>query len=125
MGKIKMYDIAKELGLTSKEVMNIAIKLNIDVKSHLSSVSEEDAKRIKNSVKTDLPKKEEIKKEEVKKEHNKKEDRNDSPVIIRREVIIADEKQQPKEQLKKEERKYLVNKVKGKLKIGEKNKTDL
>ena len=105
MGKIKMYDIAKELGLTSKEVMNIAIKLNIDVKSHLSSVSEEDAKRIKNSVKTDLPKKEEIKKEEVKKEHNKKEDRNDSPVIIRREVIIADEKQQPKEQLKKEERK--------------------
>ena len=105
MGKIKMYDIAKELGLTSKEVMNIAIKLNIDVKSHLSSVSEEDAKRIKNSVKTDLPKKEETKKEEVKKEHNKKEDRNDSPVIIRREVIIADEKQQPKEQLKKEERK--------------------
>ena len=47
MGKIKMYDIAKELGLTSKEVMEIAARLKIEVKSHLSTVSEEDAKKIK------------------------------------------------------------------------------
>ena len=54
MGKIKLYDIAKELNLTSKEVLEIAKKLNIESKSHLSSVSEEDAKRIQeNAIKPD------------------------------------------------------------------------
>ena len=50
LGKIKLYDIAKELNLTSKEVLEIAKKLNIEAKSHLSSVKEEDAKKIKESV---------------------------------------------------------------------------
>ena len=43
LGKIKLYDIAKELNLTSKEVLEIAKKLNIDAKSHLSSVGEAEA----------------------------------------------------------------------------------
>ena len=43
LGKIKLYDIAKELNLTSKEVLEIAKKLNINVKSHLSSVEEDEA----------------------------------------------------------------------------------
>ena len=47
LGKIKLYDIAKELNLTSKEVLEIAKKLNIDAKSHLSSVDEAEAERIK------------------------------------------------------------------------------
>ena len=45
MGKIKIYDIAKELGLSSKEVLEIAQKLNIEAKSHLSSVEEDDVKK--------------------------------------------------------------------------------
>lgn len=32
LGKIKLYDVAKELNLTSKEVLEIAKKLNIDAK---------------------------------------------------------------------------------------------
>ena len=52
MGKIKIYDIAKELNMSSKELVEIAIKLNIDVKSHLSSISEEDAERIKAKVRS-------------------------------------------------------------------------
>ena len=40
LGKIKLYDIAKELNLTSKEVLEIAKKLNIEAKSHLSAVDE-------------------------------------------------------------------------------------
>ena len=47
LGKIKIYEIAKELDLTSKEVLEIAQKLNIDVKSHMSGVEEEEAKKIK------------------------------------------------------------------------------
>ena len=51
LGKIKLYDIAKELNLTSKEVLEIAKKLNIEAKSHLSNVDDEDAKKIEESFK--------------------------------------------------------------------------
>ena len=99
MGKIKLYDIAKELNLTSKEVLEIAKKLNIDAKSHLSAVDEADAARIKESVKGSKPKKEE------KKSDKSKSEKNESPVIIRREVIINDETNTHKEQSKKEEKR--------------------
>ena len=49
MGKIKIYEIAKKLDLTSKEVLEMAQKLNMDVKSHMSGVDEEEAKKIENS----------------------------------------------------------------------------
>ena len=103
LGKIKIYDIAKELDLTSKEVMEIAQKLKIEAKSHLSSVDEEDAKRIKENAKNKGMKKEEKKVNTEKQE--KKIDKNSSPVIIRREVIIADENNTQKESSKKEEKK--------------------
>ena len=61
LGKIKLYDIAKELNLTSKDVLEIAKKLNIDAKSHLSAVDEADAKKIKESLKASKPKKEDKK----------------------------------------------------------------
>ena len=47
MGKIKLYDIAKEFDMSSKDILAIAVKLNIDAKSHLSSVSDEDAEQLK------------------------------------------------------------------------------
>ena len=46
LGKIKIHEIAKKLGLTSKRVIEIANQLNIEVKSHMSGVSEEEAARI-------------------------------------------------------------------------------
>ena len=45
MGKIKIYEIAKKLGLTSKEVLEVAQKLNIEAKSHMSGIEEEEAKK--------------------------------------------------------------------------------
>ena len=96
MGKIKIYDIAKELNLTSKEIIEIAQKLNIEAKSHLSSIDEEEAKKIREKCKNITTKKED------KKVNTEK---NDTPVIIRREVIITDENKQIKEDNKKEERK--------------------
>ena len=50
MGKIKIHEIAKKLNLTSKEVLDIANKLNIEAKSHLSGVEEEEAKRIEEAI---------------------------------------------------------------------------
>ena len=96
LGKIKIYDIAKELNLTSKEIIEIAQKLNIEAKSHLSSIDEEEAKKIREKCKNITTKKED------KKVNTEK---NDTPVIIRREVIITDENKQIKEDNKKEERK--------------------
>ena len=45
LGKIKIHEIAKKLGLTSKEVIKRANELNIEAKSHLSGVDENQAKK--------------------------------------------------------------------------------
>ena len=96
MGKIKLYDIAKEMKISSKEVIGIAQKLKIEAKSHLSAVDEESANRIKEEIKKQTAK-------PIKKEEKKSSEKGDTPVIIRREVIIADEnKGTKKEQTKKE-----------------------
>ena len=107
MGKIKIHEIAKKLGLTSKEVLEVANKLNIEAKSHLSGVGEEEAKKIEAKLTKKTSKsKEKVKEKETKKE-NKKEEK--APVIIRREVIIAQEEPtKKKEENKKEENKNRV-----------------
>ena len=46
LGKIKIHEIAKKLNLTSKEVLEIANALKIEAKSHMSGVTEEEAKKI-------------------------------------------------------------------------------
>ena len=100
MGKIKLYDIAKELNLTSKEVLEIAKKLNIEAKSHLSSIEDDEAKKIKENYKNFK-----IKKEDKSKTEKSKNEKNETPVIIRREVIINDDNNIKKEHEKKEEKR--------------------
>ena len=46
MGKIKIHEIAKKIGVNSKEVLEKALELGLDVKTHMSSVDESDAKKI-------------------------------------------------------------------------------
>ena len=87
LGKIKIHEIAKKLGLASKEVLEIANKLNIEVKSHLSGVDENEAKKIENEItnKSKSENKSKEKEKEVKKkekQETKKEEK--APVIIRR-----------------------------------------
>ena len=50
LGKIKIYEIAKKLGLASKDVLEVAQKLNLNVKSHMSGVDENEAKKIEESI---------------------------------------------------------------------------
>ncbi len=113
LGKIKIHEIAKKLGLTSKEIIEKATKLGIDVKNHMSSVEEEVATKIEesfNKVKSEKTqnseKKEKDKSSEEAKEKKKKEETPASPVIIRREVIVSEEelaKRQEQEEKKKQE----------------------
>ena len=99
MGKIKIYEIAKKLGLTSKEVLEMAQKLNIEAKSHMSGVEEDEAKKIENN----LSKKGEqtAKRSNLKQPTTPKKEEK-APVIIRREVIINDEENKKNNKEKQE-----------------------
>ena len=78
MGKIKIHELAKKLGLNSKDVLDKAIELGVDVKSHMSSIEEKDAKKIEEKLSN------------VKKEVKETKEKKETPVIIRREVIMND-----------------------------------
>lgn len=52
MANLRIYEFSKELGLSNKEVIEIANKLGISVRSHTSSISGEDAERIRENLKT-------------------------------------------------------------------------
>lgn len=53
LGKIKIHEIAKEVGLTSKEIIKIANDLGIGVTSHLSAVDDSQAEQIKQKARDD------------------------------------------------------------------------
>jgi len=103
LGKIKIHEIAKKLGLTSKEVLEKAQKLNIDVKSHLSAVTDEEAKKIEDEL-TKSNKNNQKNKNVTKQSSQSSANKKDEPVIIRREVIISDEEMAKKEEAEKKKR---------------------
>lgn len=48
MSKVRIYELAKDLGVSSKELINILkIEFNVDVKNHMSVLSDEDGELIK------------------------------------------------------------------------------
>ena len=97
MGKMKIHELAKQVGKTSKEIIAIAQELGIEVKSHLSSIEEEAVKKIEGKVKEE--KVSEKKEGKSKKEKEVKKDKNaEEPVIIRRHVIISDEEVKKREE---------------------------
>ena len=102
MGKMKVHELAKELNLTSKEVIERANELGINLKSHLSSLEDSDIEKIKGNfgkAKNDSKKV---------KEAPKKEKQEAGPVIIRRAVIISDDeinKKEEEEKRKKQEQR--------------------
>ena len=66
MSKVKIYEIAKELNMDSKELVEEAKKLGIEAKSHLSSIEEADAKKLKDNLKKKNNNKKESKKKKRK-----------------------------------------------------------
>lgn len=47
MGKMKIHELAKELGVASKEIIEKAQKLGLKITSHLSNIDEEQANQIR------------------------------------------------------------------------------
>ena len=48
--KIRIYELSRDLNLENKDILDAAQKLSITVKSHSSSISAEEAKKIKNLI---------------------------------------------------------------------------
>ena len=90
MGKIKIHEIAKELNIENKEVIEIANKLGMNVKSHLNAIDEKDAEKIK---------------EEILKKKKKKKEKTTYQVIKRKEIIITDEKEKEKKRVEEIKKK--------------------
>ena len=88
MDKIKVHELAKKLKVNSKDVIEKASKLGIELKSHLSTITQEEAEKITKSMGKTEKEKNEVKKEIV----------SDQPVIMRRTVIINDEDEKKNEQ---------------------------
>ena len=109
MGKIKIHELAKEIGMSSKDVLEKAKSLGIDVTSHLSNVTDEQATEIRNAYsknnKNNVKKENKVENKKETKKETKKDNKKDTPVIIRREVILNDEEDSKKETKKSEERK--------------------
>lgn len=103
MGKLKVHELAKELGLESKELIKKAKEVGIEVTSHLSSLEEEQIQKIKNIFENKGVKSQKGMEQEKNKEKKEKNTKKETtPVIIRREVILADEEKQEKKQEKTE-----------------------
>ena len=81
MGKIKIHEIAKKLGLTSKEILEKAKSLNLNIKSHLSSVTDEEAKQL-----------EEALKKKDKTEQKNKQNKKQPSSAIKKDEPVKDEK---------------------------------
>ena len=101
MGKMKVHELAKELNMQSKDLVDKLIKLNYDVKSHLSTLEDEEVEKIKNELKGTSNKGSEKNSDKLSKNNVKKEKKPIAPVIIRREVTrietVSEEKREVKE----------------------------
>ena len=89
MGKMKIHEIAKETGISNKDIIQKANELGISVSSHMSAIEDDEAQKIINSFKG--VKNQKANSEPNKEKGDKKTKKESTPVIIRREVIINDD----------------------------------
>ena len=101
MEKIKIHELAKKLGVEAKKVVEVAKENGIEAKSHLSSITEEEAKKLERLLKDDSK----GGKPEKKKESREVQEKNDNPVIIRRAVIFEEDNKKEQKRDDKPERK--------------------
>ena len=80
--KIRIYELSRDLNLENKDILDAAQKLSISVKSHSSSISAEDAKKIKNLINKKTSDKQilSINKPSIKKDNYKQNKEDKSPV---------------------------------------------
>ena len=95
LDKIKIHELAKKLDVNSKLVVEKAQSLGMNVKSHLSTITTEEAEKITKA----------MGKAEKEKNEPKKEVTSKQPVIMRRTVIIDEEEEKKEAEKKSKEKK--------------------
>ena len=100
--KIKIHEIAKKIGVSSKDILEKAKTLGIKASSHLSGVEDEEAERIEASFKGSNSNSDETKKQ---RENKPKKEVKEEPVIIRRQVILEENEDKNKKVNKQEHTK--------------------
>jgi len=90
LSKIKIHELAKELKIENKEIIELANKLGMNVTSHLNAIEDKEADKIR---------------ENLKKREKKEEVKTTGQVIIRREVILSDEEIEKEKKKQEEARK--------------------
>lgn len=117
MSKIRIYELAKDLDVSSKELINVLkTEFNVDVKNHMSVLSDEDCELIKeyfditanekNSSEENLSKEEEV---TVNKVENK-DDKQDIVQEYEEKIIEEIDKQSQKNKNKNKNKKQFNNK---------------
>ncbi len=115
--KIRIYELSRDLNLDNKDILDAAQKLSISVKSHSSSISAEEAKKIKNLINNKNSDKKilSIKKPSVTKDNFKKNKEDESSVIspVKRKPLKDNSVKKPlliKPLSKPESQKIIANK---------------
>ena len=98
MSKIRIHELSKELGVSSKTIIEKLKEIGINASSHMSAVDDEAANFIKNSyaAKTEEPVKEEPKKAEPKQAEKKAEPKQEKKTEPKHEEKKAEPKQEEK-----------------------------
>ena len=92
MGKLKVHELAKELNVSSKEILEISKSIGLELKSHLSSIEEKDESKLRKQLSPkSLKSSQKDKSKDIEKNNAKEDSKKMGPVIIRREVVIAED----------------------------------
>ena len=92
MSKIKVYEMARKVGMSNKDFLMKLQEWGIDLKSHLNVIEDSDMKIIEGKLKEIGDKKGEMKNLNTNKDTKKIEKKKDEPRIIRREIVqVRDE----------------------------------
>ena len=92
MSKIKVYEMARKVGMSNKDFLMKLQEWGIELKSHLNVIEDSDMKIIEGKLKQIGDKKGEMKNLNTNKDTKKIEKKKDEPRIIRREIVqVKDE----------------------------------
>ncbi len=81
LSKLRVYELAKELGIPSKRIIELLAGIGVEVKNHMSTIEEKSALRIKAHLRGEDPEVDEVI-EEVKKAEEKKPEAKKEPARV-------------------------------------------
>lgn len=114
MSKKRVYEFARELDVESKEVLDRSQELGIKIKSHMSSITEDEMQKIKNAFNkkdsSQKEKKEESKDKKISDKKNKKDTKRNNKHSKQNKNSNKEKGKNKKNNQKREEKKPIVEK---------------